>query len=378
MKESSSIMRIAQVAPLYESVPPKLYGGTERVVSYLTEELMRLGHDVTLFASGDSETTARLVPACPRALWRDPNCRETLPHHVRLMELVFHEARKFDVIHFHGDYLHFPLLRRHATPGVTTLHGRVHLHDLQPLFDEFRKTPLVSISDSQRRPLPEANWQATVYHGLPRDLHTFGQRAGDYLLFIGRISPEKRLDRAIEIARRTGRQLKAAAKIYDEDRAYYQNSIEPILSDSKSFVEFIGEVGGEDKDQLIGNACALVFPIDWPEPFGLVMIEALACGTPVIAWDNGSVPEVLTDAETGFVVDTMDEAVKAVGRVARLSRHACRRAFEQRFDATRMAQNYVEVYSRLIETAGRHRSGLIRPDSGESDMTVWPTLAHIS
>jgi glycosyltransferase involved in cell wall biosynthesis len=371
-------MRIAQVAPLYESVPPKLYGGTERVVSYLTEELMRLGHDVTLFASGDSETTARLVPACPRALWRDPNCRETLPHHVRLMELVFHEARKFDVIHFHGDYLHFPLLRRHATPGVTTLHGRVHLHDLQPLFDEFRKTPLVSISDSQRRPLPEANWQATVYHGLPRDLHTFGQRAGDYLLFIGRISPEKRLDRAIEIARRTGRQLKVAAKIYDEDRAYYQNSIEPILSDSKSFVEFIGEVGGEDKDQLIGNAYALVFPIDWPEPFGLVMIEALACGTPVIAWDNGSVPEVLTDAETGFVVDTMDEAVKAVGRVARLSRHACRRAFEQRFDATRMAQNYVEVYSRLIETAGRHRSGLIRPDSGESDMTVWPTLAHIS
>jgi len=371
-------MRIAQVAPLYESVPPKLYGGTERVVSYLTEELVRLGHDVTLFASGDSETTARLIPACQRALWRDPHCRESLPHHVRLMELVFREARKFDVIHFHSDYLHFPLLRRQATPGVTTLHGRVHPHDLQPLFDEFGETPLVSISDSQRRPMPEANWQGTVYHGLPRDLHTFRHSGGDYLLFIGRISPEKRLDRAIEIARKTGRQLKVAAKIYDEDRAYYQSSIEPLLNDSKSFVGFIGEVGGKDKNELMGNAYALLFPIDWPEPFGLVMIEALACGTPVIAWNNGSVPEVLADGETGFVVDTIDEAVKAVGQVARLSRHACRRAFEQRFDATLMAQNYVEVYSRLIETAGRRRSVLIHPDSADSDMTVWPTLAHIS
>src|SRR5580704_3095384 len=327
-------MRIAQVAPLYESVPPKLYGGTERVVSYLTEELMRLGHDVTLFASGDSETTARLVPACPRALWRDPNCRETLPHHVRLMELVFHEARKFDVIHFHGDYLHFPLLGRQATPGVTTLHGRVNLHDLQALFEEYGETPLVSISDNQRRPLPEANWRATVYHGLPRDLHTFRQGKGEYLLFVGRISPEKRLDRAIEIARRTGRQLKVAAKIYDEDRAYYQRSIEPLLRESKSFVEFVGEVGGGDKDELMGNAYALLFPIDWPEPFGLVMIESLACGTPVIAWNNGSVPEVLAGGETGFIVDTIDEAVKAVAHVGRLSRHACRRAFEQRFDAT--------------------------------------------
>jgi glycosyltransferase involved in cell wall biosynthesis len=294
------------------------------------------------------------------------------------MELVFRDARKFDVIHFHSDYLHFPLLRRHATPGVTTLHGRVHPHDLRPLFDEFGEAPLVSISDSQRRPLLEANWQATVYHGLPRDLHTFRQSGGDYLLFIGRISPEKRLDRAIEIARQAGRRLIVAAKIYDEDRAYYQNSIEPLLRDSKSFVEFIGEVGGEDKDELIGNANALLFPIDWPEPFGLVMIEALACGTPVIAWNNGSVPEVLANGETGFVVDTIDEAVQAVGQVARLSRNACRRAFEQHFDATRMAQNYVEVYSRLIERASRHRSLLLRPDSSDGDMTVWPTLAHIS
>jgi glycosyltransferase involved in cell wall biosynthesis len=366
-------MRIAQVAPLYESVPPKLYGGTERVVSYLTEELVRLGHDVTLFASGDSETNARLVPACSRALWRDPNCREALPHHVRLVELVFREARKFDVIHFHCDYLHFPFLRLQPTPGVTTLHGRVNPHDLQPLFDEFGETPLVSISDSQRRPLPEANWQATVYHGLPCDLHTFRQRRGEYLLFVGRISPEKRLDRAIEIARQTGRQLKVAAKIYDEDRAYYQNSIEPLLRDSKSFVEFIGEVGGKDKDELMGNAYALLFPIDWPEPFGLVMIESLACGTPVVAWNNGSVPEVLAQGETGFVVDGIDEAVKAVGCVASLSRHACRQAFEQRFDALRMARNYVEVYSRLSHNAGRHLA-----PSRNVEATVWPSLAHIS
>jgi glycosyltransferase involved in cell wall biosynthesis len=265
-------MRIAQVAPLYESVPPKLYGGTERVVSYLTEELVRLGHEVTLFASGDSETNARLVPACDKALWRDPNCRETLPHHVRLVELIFREAQKFDVIHFHCDYLHFPFLRRHATPAVSTLHGRVNLHDVEPLIRECPEAALVSISDDQRRPLPRANWQASVYHGLPRHLHTFRQQAGDYLLFVGRISPEKRLDRAIEIARRTGRNLKVAAKIYDEDRSYYQSSIEPLLRESKSFVEFIGEVGGKEKDELMGNAYAFLFPIDWPEPFGLVMI----------------------------------------------------------------------------------------------------------
>jgi glycosyltransferase involved in cell wall biosynthesis len=364
-------MRIAQVAPLYESVPPKLYGGTERVVSYLTEELVRMGHDVTLFASGDSETNARLVPACDRALWRDPNCRETLPHHVRLMELVFREARNFDIVHFHCDYIHFPLLRRHPTPGVTTLHGRVNRHDLQPLFDEHWDTPLVSISDSQRRPLPEANWQATVYHGLPRDLHTFQQREGDYLLFVGRISPEKRLDRAIEIARQTGRRLKVAAKIYDEDRGYYQSSIEPLLRESKSFVEFVGEVGGDDKDKLMGNAHALLFPIDWPEPFGLVMIESLACGTPVIAWNNGSVPEVIANGETGFVVDSIDEAVSAVSEVRHLSRHACRRAFEERFDASRMARNYIDVYSRLVD--GRNTGIRI----GDLETTSWPALSHI-
>jgi glycosyltransferase involved in cell wall biosynthesis len=341
-------MRIAQVAPLYESVPPKLYGGTERIVSYLTEELVWLGHEVTLFASGDSETRAKLVAACPQALWRDGDCKETLPHHVRLMELVFQDVSRFDVIHFHCDYLHFPLLRRHPCPSVTTLHGRLHAPDLQSLFEEYAEVPLVSISNDQRRPIPWANWQATVYHGLPRGLHPFRKRPGDYLVFLGRISPEKRLDRAIAIACQAGKRLKVAAKIYPEDRDYFKQTIEPLLHKSRSWVEFIGEVGGQEKDDLLGNALALLFPIDWPEPFGLVMIEALACGTPVIAWRNGSVPEVIEDGATGFVVDSVEEAAQAVGRVASLSRHTCRRVFEERFDAARMAQDHVEVYRRLV------------------------------
>jgi len=348
-------MRIAQVAPLYESVPPKLYGGTERIISYLTEELVSLGHDVTLFASGDSESSAKLVPACQKALWHDPDCRETLPHHVRLVELVFREARNFDAIHFHCDFLHLQLLSRQPTPGVSTLHGRLDQHDQEPLFHEYPETPLVSISNDQRRPLPDANWQATVYRGLPLDLHTFRRNPGDYLLFVGRIAPEKRLDRAIEIARRSGRQLKVAAKIYNEDRSYFQSSIEPLLRESKAFVEFVGEVGGKTKDELIGNALALLFPIDWAEPFGLVMIESLACGTPVIGWNKGSVPEILTCGKTGFVVDTIDDAVTAVEAVAGLSRHRCREEFERRFDAKRMASEYVDVYSRLIQNAGSQR-----------------------
>ena len=369
-------MRIAQVAPLYESVPPKLYGGTERVVSYLTEELVRLGHEVTLFASGDSQTSARLVAGCERALWHDARCRETLPHHVRLMELVYREARRFDVIHFHCDYVHFPFLRRLATPALTTLHGRVNPHDLKPLLQEYPEAALVSISDDQRGALPRVNWQARVYHGLPRQLHTFREHAGDYLLFVGRISPEKRLDRAIEIARRTGRPLKVAAKIYDEDRSYYQSTIEPLLRESKPFVEFLGEVGGTDKDALMGNAYALLFPIDWPEPFGLVMIESLACGTPVIGWRNGSVPEILSDGVTGFIVDTMDEAVKAVCAVARLDRGDCRRAFEERFDAGRMAGDYLEAYARVSrKPAARYRAPA-RP-TRDAAMTPWPTPSPI-
>jgi glycosyltransferase involved in cell wall biosynthesis len=347
-------MRIAQVAPLYESVPPTLYGGTERVVSYLTEELVRQGHEVTLFASGDSVTEARLVPACPHALWRDERCRDTLPHHVRLMELVFQHVSRFDVIHFHCDYLHFPLLRRHPCPSVTTLHGRLHVPDLLPLFQEYAEVPLVSISHDQRRPLPWANWEATVYHGLPRDLHRFRARPGDYLAFLGRVSPEKRLDRAIAIARQAGLRLRVAAKIYPGDRDYFHQTIEPLLRDAGPAVELVGEVGGRGKDDFLGNALALLFPIDWAEPFGLVMIEAMACGTPVVAFRNGSVPEVMEDGVTGFVVESVPEAVRAVGRVRALSRYACRRVFEERFDAARMARNYVEVYRRLADAGPDH------------------------
>jgi glycosyltransferase involved in cell wall biosynthesis len=317
-------------------------------VSYLTEELVRLGHDVTLFASGDSETSARLVPACPQALWRDAAVRETLPHHVRLMELVFADVSRFDVIHFHCDYLHFPLLRRCPCPNVTTLHGRLHGPDLGPLLARYAEVPLVSICNNQRQPIADANWQATVYHGLPKDLHTYREKPGEYLAFLGRLSPEKRVDRAIEIARQAGMKLKIAAKIYPEERAYFHDTIEPLLHRAQHWVEFVGEVGGREKDEFLGNALALLFPIDWPEPFGLVMIEAMACGTPVVGWRNGSVPEVITDGVTGFVVDGIEQAVWAVGRVARLSRRVCRQVFEERFDAARMAQDYVAVYRRLV------------------------------
>ena len=347
-------MRIAQVAPLYESVPPKLYGGTERVVSYLTEELVRQGHEVTLFASGDSQTAARLVPVCREALWQDKNCRETLPHHVRQLEMVFEDVSRFDVIHFHGDYLHFPLLRRQRCRSVTTLHGSLRGSDLQPFFQEYAEMPMVSISRDQRRPVPWANWRATVHHGLPRDLHTFQSQPGEYLAFLGRISPEKGLDRAIAIARQAGMKLRVAAKIYPEERAYFEHTIEPLLRESQSWVEFIGEVGGALKDEFLGNALALLFPIDWPEPFGLVMIEAMACGTPVIAWPNGSVPEVIEDGVTGFIVGTVNDAVRAVSRVESLSRKACRNAFESRFDSRRMARDYLDVYRRLEWSGVEH------------------------
>ncbi len=341
-------MRIAQVAPLNERVPPLLYGGTERVVSYLTEELLNLGHDVTLFASGDSETRARLVAACPRALWRDTEVRETLPHHVRLMELVFSNVSRFDVIHFHTDYLHFPLVRRHGCRSVTTLHGMVHPADVGALFMQYRDVPLVSISHNQRRPIPDANWAGTVYHGLPRDAFTFRAEPGKYLAYLGRMSPEKRVDRAIEIARRAGMPLKIAAKIYPEERDYFHEKLEPLIRESAPLVEFVGEIGQSDRQALLGGAAALVFPIEWPEPFGLVMIEALACGTPVIAWRRGSVPEVLEDGVTGYIVESIDDAVGAVDRIDRLSRATCRRVFEQRFDARRMAADYVDIYARLV------------------------------
>lgn len=338
-------MRIAQVAPLFISVPPKLSGGTERVVSYLTEELVAQGHEVTLFASGDSETSAELVSVCPRALWHGANYIDPQPHFHRMMQLVFEDVSRFDVIHFHTDSRHFPWLQNHSSPNITTWHAPLSSWQ-KPFFDQYN-APLVSISDSQRQPMLEANWLATIHHGLPRDLHTFRKEPGDYLAFIGRNIPEKRLDRAVHLACQAKMKLKVATQINRQDR-YYQQGIEPLLDEAQDWVEFIGEVGGHEKDEFLGNAYALLFPIDFPESFGLVMIESLACGTPVIAWRNGSVPEVIDDGRTGFIVENMDQAVRAVERVSELSRETCRQVFEERFDATRMTREYVEVYQRLV------------------------------
>ena len=339
-------MRIAQVSPLYESVPPQTYGGTERVVSFLTEELVRIGHDVTLFASGDSRTAARLVPMTKRSLRLDPGSIDALAHHVLMLERLDRERDAFDIVHFHIDYLHFPISRRADTPHVTTLHGRLDVKDLQPLYDEYQDMPVVSISDSQREPLPQACWQSTIHHGLPANLYREGGGRGDYLLFLGRISPEKRVDRAIEVARRAGLRLRVAAKIDEVDQAYFHERVEPLFA--QSFVEYLGEVGDAEKGALIADARGLLFLIDWREPFGLVMIEAMACGTPTVAWDAGSVHEVLSDGLSGFIVRSVDEAVAAVGRLKSLSRPAIRREFERRFTAARMAEQYVALYKDLV------------------------------
>jgi glycosyltransferase involved in cell wall biosynthesis len=341
-------MRIAQVAPLYESVPPQYYGGTERVVSYLTEELVRQGHEVTLFASGDSVTKARLVAPCPRSLRLDKACVDQLAHHIMELELVLKHSSRFDIIHFHIDYLHFPLSRRHATPHLTTLHGRLDIPDLVPLYQEFTEVPVISISNAQRQPLPWLNWQGTVYHGLPEDLYRFHETPGTYLAFLGRISPEKRVDRAIAIAKSIGMPIKIAAKVDAVDRAYFEHTVAPLLKDP--LVEYIGEIGDSEKNEFLGNAYALLFPINWPEPFGLVMIEAMACGTPVIAYRHGSIPEVIEDGVTGFIVDGPKDAIRAAERISMLSRKRCRRVFEQRFSASRMAADYLAVYQRLIGT----------------------------
>ncbi len=343
-------MRIAQISPLYESVPPKYYGGTERVVSYLTEELVRLGHEVTLFASGDSVTRAEMKSQTPRALRLNRACIDPLAHHVRMLERVFRNAEDFDVLHFHLDYLHFPLARAMGRPTLTTQHGRLDLPDLVPLYKEFSDMMLVSISNYQRRPLPFANWVATVYHGLPRHLYRFHPEPGEYLAFLGRISPEKRVDRAIEIAVRCDMPLKIAAKVDKADEAYYQEYIKPLLK--HPLVTYLGEIGEKDKNEFLGKARALLFPIDWPEPFGLVMVEALACGTPVIAFRNGSVPEVLEDGKTGFIVNRVDEAVAAVRKLDLLSRSHCRRVFETRFTAERMARDYLKIYYKMREEYG--------------------------
>jgi glycosyltransferase involved in cell wall biosynthesis len=340
-------MKIAQVAPLYESVPPKCYGGTERVVSYLTEELIRQGHEVTLFASGDSVTNARLVPVCHRALRLDEHSVDQLALHVLLVERACKSSCDYDIIHFHIDYLHFPVTRRHPMPHVTTLHGRLDIPELAPLYREFRNEPVISISNAQREPLAFANWQGTVYHGLPPDLYRFRETPGTYFAFLGRISPEKRVDRAIEIAQRLDMPIKIAAKVDIIDKDYFESAIKPLLANPR--VEYVGEIGQAEKEDFLGNAFALLFPIDWPEPFGMVMIEALACGTPVIAYRRGSVAEVMEEGRTGFIVTGLEDAVQAARRISELSRQRCREVFEERFTAARMAGDYLRVYERLIE-----------------------------
>jgi glycosyltransferase involved in cell wall biosynthesis len=345
-------MRIAQVSPLYESVPPQFYGGTERVISNLTEELVRRGHQVLLYASADSVTSAELVPCCPRALRLDKECLDPLAHHLVQVERVLKDRARFDLIHWHIDYLHYPLSSRYTTPHLTTLHGRLDIPDLEPVYREYPRVPLVSISDAQRRPLPHLNWLGTVYHGLPPDLFTFQERPGEYLAFLGRISPEKRVDRAVRIARRLDMPLKIAAKVAVADRTYFQEIVDPLLKDPR--IEYLGEIGEEEKNEFLGNAYALLFPIDWPEPFGLVMIEAMACGTPVIAFSRGSVPEIMVENETGFVCQSEDEAVEALARLADFPRRRCRTVFETRFTAARMAEEYLAIYEALLNgRAGR-------------------------
>jgi glycosyltransferase involved in cell wall biosynthesis len=350
-------LKIAQVAPLYESVPPKFYGGTERIVSYLTEELVAQGHDVTLFASGDSRTTATLVPCARQALRLDPRVRDPLPYHIMMLEHVRQRAADFDVIHFNVDLFHFPVVRDFADSTVTTLHGRLDLPDLYPFYETFPEIPLISISDNQRHPMPAVNWVGMVHHGLPPQLLPFQPHPDDggYLAFLGRISPEKRPDRAIEIALRAGRHLKIAAKIDKVDEAYWREVIEPLVGTSP-LVEFVGEIDEARKADFLRNAQALLFPIDWPEPFGLVMIEAMSTGTPVIAFRCGSVPEVIEDGVSGFVVDTVEEAVAAVKRLPSLSRWGVRSSFESRFTVGRMARDYVEIYRQLpgVRTQAAH------------------------
>ncbi|HKQ87878.1 MAG TPA: glycosyltransferase family 4 protein [Candidatus Acidoferrales bacterium] len=339
-------MRIGQVAPLYESVPPLRYGGTERVVSWLTEELVRNGHEVTLFASGDSRTTSRLIPCSRRSLRTDPDCRDYIAHHIALIERVAQAASRFDIIHFHIDYLHFPFSRNERLCQITTLHGRLDLADLVPIYREFREMPVVSISRAQRKPLPWINWAGNVHHGLPPDYYRLDSGSRGYLAFIGRISPEKRPDRAIEIAKRTRIPLKIAAKIDRVDTEYFEREIKHLLSDP--LVEFIGEITDSEKQEFLGNALACLMPIDWPEPFGINMIEAMACGTPTVAFRHGSVPEIITDGLNGFIVDSVEEAVEAVSRVPVLSRADCRQVFEERFTAGRMAADYLRIYEEQL------------------------------
>ena len=346
-------MRIAQIAPLHEAVPPKLYGGTERVVSFLTEELVAQGHDVTLFASGDSVTSAKLEPVWPRALRLDPTIRDAIAPQMLMMEAVRRQADEFDVLHFHLDYWSFSLFSRQRTPYLTTMHGRLDLPEWGPLFNLFPNAPVVSISDAQRRPLPQARYVGTVLHGLPENLLTPQPGPKDYLAFLGRIAPEKGPDRAIRIARACGIPLKIAAKVDRVDQAYFDEVIRPMLAGGG--VEMIGEINDAQKPEFLSGAKALLMPIDWPEPFGLVMIEAMACGTPVIAFNRGSVPEIVEDGVSGFIVEDERGAMSAVNRLSTLSRATVRQRFEDRFTARRMAKDYLAIYRSL---AGEDRSVL--------------------
>ncbi len=339
-------MRIAQIAPLFEAVPPKLYGGTERVVSSLTEELVALGHDVTLFASGDSITSAKLDPPWPRALRLDPDIRDWVATYAMLIEHVRRRAHEFDVLHFHIDYWPNSVFTRQNTPFLTTLHGRLDLPEFAAVYRFFPSVPLISISDNQRTPLPDLNWAATVHHGIPEHLLRPVPAEPSYFAFLGRISPEKGIERAIRIARAAGVKLKVAAKVDNADRAYYDREVAPLLADAN--VEFIGEINDAQKPAFLSGARALLFPIDWPEPFGLVMIEAMACGCPVIAFRRGSVPEVMDEGVTGFIVDDVEGAVAAAGRIDTIDRAGVRRQFERRWTARRMAEDYLGVYQRLI------------------------------
>ena len=344
-------MRIAQIAPLMESVPPRLYGGTERIVSWLTEELVRQGHDVTLFASGDSITAANLVPCTTEAIRLSETMRDYMPHTFMMADRAHRLATSFDILHFHVDMFHFPLFRTMPNRTLTTLHGRQDLPDLWPFYRAFPEMPLVSISDAQRDPILDARFAGTIHHGLPVDLHgpSYDPRGG-YLAFLGRISPEKRPDRAIKIARALGLPLKIAAKVDKADQKYFEREIQPLLGEGCN-VEFVGEVDERGKTKFLGEARALLFPIDWPEPFGLVMIEAMACGTPVLAFGHGSVPEVIENGVTGRIVSSMEEAIAAVPQVLALDRRKVRRRFEERFTAERMANDYVDLYTKQIAMA---------------------------
>ncbi len=349
------VLKIAQIAPLYESVPPKLYGGTERVVAYLSDELVNQGYDVTLFASGDSVSKAHLVPITQHAL-RLHECTDSLAWHIVQLGQVLERAHEFDLLHFHTDYLHFPFTQGKNIATLTTLHGRLDIPELRPVYEQFCDLPVVSISNAQRIPLPMANWIGTVYHGLPLDLLKPGKGDGNYVVFVGRVSSEKRLDRAIEIAQRANMQIKIAAKIDKADQQYFEKKIRKLLR--QPHVEFLGEVGEAQKKELLGNATALLFPIDWPEPFGMVMIEAMSCGTPVIAWNCGSVPEIITHGKTGFIVESMPQAVKALQDIHRISRDECRTVFEHRFSATAMAKNYIRLYEKMYASTQRQLSWL--------------------